>query len=47
MLGRKSRALRGDCLPKTRPNKDVVLPHDYPALLRARRRHARWSGEER
>ena len=39
--------LRGDCLPSTRINKDVVIPHDYPALLRARRRHARWSEDDR
>ncbi len=39
--------LKGECLPKTRINKEVVLPHDYPALLRARRRHARWSEEDR
>lgn len=40
-------SLRGDCLPKTRANKTVVIPHDYPALLRARRRRARWGEEER
>ena len=39
--------LRGDCLPSTRINKEVVIPHDYPALLRARRRHARWSEDDR
>ena len=39
--------LKGDCLPKTRINKEVVIPHDYPALLRARRRHARWSEDDR
>ena len=25
----------------------VLVPHEYPALLRARRRHARWGEEER
>lgn len=40
-------ALREDCLPKKRPSKEVQLPHDYPALLRARRLHARWSESER
>ncbi len=40
-------ALRGDCLPKTRANKTVVIPHHYPALLRARRRRGRWSEEDR
>ena len=40
-------ALRLDCLKKKRPSKEVKLPHDYPALLRARRRHARWSEAER
>lgn len=39
--------LSGDCLPSTRINKEVVIPHDYPALLRARRRHARWSEDDR
>ena len=39
--------LKGDCLPSTRINKEVVIPHDYPALLRARRRHARWSEDDR
>ena len=28
------------------PNKEVVVPHDYPALLRARRRRARWSEDD-
>ena len=40
-------ALSLDCLKKNRSNKDVELPHEYPALLRARRRHARWSESER
>ncbi len=39
--------LKGDCLPKIRINKEVVIPHDYPALIRARRRHARWSEDDR
>ena len=39
--------LKSGRLPKTRINKEVVLPHDYPALLRARRRHARWSEHDR
>ena len=39
--------LKGDCLPKTRINKEVVIPHDYPTLIRARRRHARWSEDDR
>jgi transposase len=39
--------LRGDCLSKGRVNKAVVVGHDYPALLRARRRRQRWSAEDR
>jgi transposase len=39
--------LRGDCLSKGRVNKAVVVGHDYPALLRARRRRERWSAEDR
>ena len=35
-------ALRRDCLPKSRASKEVLVPHAYPSLLRARRRHARW-----
>jgi Transposase DDE domain len=35
--------LKGKCLSKARVNKAVVIGHHYPALLRARRRHARWS----
>jgi len=38
-------SLRGDCLSKGRVNKAVG--DDYPALLRARRRRARWSEEDR
>ena len=40
-------ALRLDCLPKAWSSKVVLVPHAYPALLRARRRHARWGEEER
>ena len=40
-------ALREDCLPKAWSSKVVLVPHAYPALLRARRRHARWGEEER
>ena len=40
-------ALRANCLPNTRANKTVVIPHDYPALLRARPRRARWSEGDR
>lgn len=39
--------LKDDCLSKGRVNKAVVVGHDYPALLRARRRRERWSDEER
>ena len=39
--------LRSACLPPSGTKRQIVIPHDYPALLRARRRHARWSGEER
>ena len=40
-------ALRPDCLPKAWRSKVVLVPHEYPALLRARRRHARRGEEER
>lgn len=40
-------ALKSDCLPKSRTSKEILIPHAYPALLRARRRHARWGAEER
>ena len=41
-------ALKPDCLSKSRASKEVLVPHEYPALLRARRRHARWGeGEKR
>jgi hypothetical protein len=39
--------LKRDCLSKRRVNKAVVVGHDYPALLRARRRRERWSAEDR
>ena len=39
--------LKVDCLSKGRVNKAVVVGHDYPALLRARRRRQRWSEEDR
>ena len=38
--------LKSGCLPASRANKEVVVPHDYPALLRARRRRARWSEDD-
>ena len=40
-------ALKADCLPKSRTSRTVLVPHEYPALLRARRRHARRGEEER
>ena len=39
--------LKGDCLSKGRLNKAVVIGNDYPALLRARRRHARRDAQDR
>ena len=39
--------LKGDCLSKGRVTRSVVIGDDYPALLRARRRHARWSEDDR
>ena len=39
--------LKGDCLSKGRVNKAVVIGDDYPALLRARRRRAHWSADDR
>ena len=39
-------ALRPDCLSKSRTSRTVLVPHEYPALLRARRRHARRGEEE-
>ena len=35
------------CLSPSRVTKAVVIVHDYPALLRARRRRERWSKEDR
>lgn len=35
------------CLSPSRATKAVVIVHDYPALLRARRRRERWSDEDR
>jgi transposase len=36
------------CLSKGRANKAIVIGHDYPSLLRARRRRERWGeGDER
>ena len=40
-------ALKSDCLSKSQTSKAVRIPQAYPALLRARRRHARWGSEER
>jgi transposase len=39
--------LRSLCLSRGRANKAVVLGHDYPALLRARRRREHWSDCDR
>ena len=39
--------LRGLCLSAGRVNKAVVVGHDYPALLRARRRREKWSERDR
>ena len=38
--------LKGDCLSNGRVNKAVVIGDDYSALLRARRRRRRWSGDD-
>jgi transposase len=35
------------CLSSSRVTKAVVIVHDYPALLRARRRRERWGEEEK
>ena len=40
-------ALRADCLSESQESKAVLIPHAYPALLRARRRHARWGAADR
>jgi hypothetical protein len=34
------------CLSPSRATKALVIVHDYPALLRARRRRERWSEED-
>ena len=34
------------CLSPSRVTKSVVIVHDYPALLRARRRRLRWGAED-
>ena len=34
------------CLPKGRTARTVMISHDYPALLRARRRRDRWSADD-
>jgi transposase len=39
-------SLASICLSKGRTSKGVVIGHDYPALLRARRRRERWSKED-
>ena len=39
-------ALKADCLSASRTSRAVLIPHEYPALLRARRRHARRGEEE-
>ena len=39
-------ALKADCLSASRTSRTVLVPHEYPALLRARRRHARRGEEE-
>ena len=38
--------LKGECLPASRVDKEVVVPHDYPALFRAGRRRARWREDD-
>jgi transposase len=39
-------SLASICISKGRTSKALVISHDYPALLRARRRRDRWSVEE-
>ena len=39
-------ALASICLSKGRSSKGLVISHDYPALLRARRRRERWSAAD-
>ena len=38
---------QGPCLSKGRINKAVVISNNYPALLCARGRHARWGTQDR
>ena len=38
--------LRSACVTPSDRKKQVVIPYDYPALLRARRRRSRWGEEE-
>jgi hypothetical protein len=39
-------SLASICLSKGRTSKGLVISHDYPALLRARRRRDRWSDKD-
>src|SRR5262245_44513222 len=39
-------SLASICVSKGRTSKGIVISHDYPALLRARRRRERWSKED-
>ncbi|WP_420337067.1 transposase [Roseibium sp.] len=38
--------LRSDCISPARKTRPVVIVHDYPALLRARRQRLRWGARE-
>lgn len=38
--------LRPDCISSARETRPVVIVHNYPALLRARRRRLRWGARE-
>ncbi|MBG6212067.1 transposase [Labrenzia sp. EL_126] len=38
--------LRSDCISSARKTRPVVIVHDYPALLRARRQRLRWGARE-
>jgi transposase len=40
-------SLAAICVSKGRASKGIVISHDYPALLRARRRRERWSHHDR
>ena len=44
---RPGRPLKGDCVSRSRSRKAMEVGTDHPALLRARRRHLRWSEEDR